>query len=109
MLTLIGFIRKVFKPDTKFCSLITVFTLFITSVIIFSLIYFFICTPSQFNSNIIDKKGLHIKPVRNYLDTLYFSFITQSTTGFGDISPKGHKTKFVVMLQILSVIIIASM
>jgi hypothetical protein len=109
MLTLVAFMRKVFRPDTERCYLLSVFTLFIISIVLFSLLYYFICKPHQFYSNVVDKKGKQITPVNEYFDLLYFSFITQSTTGFGDIAPKENQAKFIVMLQIISVLIIASL
>ena len=42
----------------------------------------------------------------NYFDALYFSFVTQSTVGYGDIVPTNILTKSITMLQLLSVIAI---
>lgn len=36
-------------------------------------------------------------------DGLYFSFITQTTIGFGDVVPKSYLAKIIVILQCLSV------
>ena len=109
MLTLVAFMRRVFKPNTEHCYLLSIFTLFIISIVFFSLLYYFVCKPHQFYSNVVDKDGKQISPVNEYFDLLYFSFVTQSTTGFGDIAPKAKQAKFLVMLQIISVLIIASL
>lgn len=37
----------------------------------------------------------------NLGDALYFSFVSMTTTGYGDISPRSGSAKFVVCLQIL--------
>ena len=37
----------------------------------------------------------------NYLTYFYFSLATQSTVGYGDISPKTQKAKFLVIIQFL--------
>jgi hypothetical protein len=43
----------------------------------------------------------------NYLDFLYFSTITATTVGYGDISPNGRIARLIVMLQsLLSVIFV---
>ena len=109
MLTLIAFMRKVFSPKDDYCRLVSMFTVFIISIIVFSLIYYFICTPSEFYSSIMLPSGTPLRPVDEYFDLVYFSFITQSTTGFGDIAPQGTISRIVVMLQVLSILGIASM
>ena len=109
MFTLIAFMRKVFSPKEDYCRLISMFTVFILSIIVFSLVYYFICTPKQFYSNILSPDGDHLRPVDEYFDLVYFSFITQSTTGFGDIAPRGTLARVIVMLQVLSILGIASM
>ena len=68
-------------------------TLFILSILIFSLIYYFTCNPTKdFYYNI------HITPnskvIDSYLDYVYLSAQIQCTLGFGDISPKTKKTRF---------------
>lgn len=48
-----------------------------------------------------------ISPINNLFDKLfngfYFSLITQTTIGFGDIVPQTKISKLLVMLQVLSV------
>lgn len=39
--------------------------------------------------------------LRTRIDALYFTVITMSTVGYGDISPAGQHARVVVMLQIL--------
>ncbi len=42
------------------------------------------------------------KPVSNWVDALYFSFVTGATVGYGDLHPMSSHGKQLVMLQILS-------
>lgn len=42
------------------------------------------------------------KPVSNWVDALYFSFVTGATVGYGDLHPMTSHGKQLVMLQILS-------
>jgi len=42
------------------------------------------------------------QPVQNWVDALYFSFITGVTIGYGDFHPVNEQGKILVMIQILS-------
>lgn len=42
------------------------------------------------------------KPVENWIDALYFSFITAATIGYGDLHPVNQLGKILVILQIIS-------
>jgi hypothetical protein len=42
------------------------------------------------------------QPIQNWIDALYFSFITGVTIGYGDFYPINQDGKILVMLQILS-------
>ena len=61
-------------------------------LIFFSIVYFNYLTSDDFNSS--DK-------LENYSDYLYFSVITHSSVGYGDISPKTPKAKKLVMLHVI--------
>ena len=41
------------------------------------------------------------KSVHNYIDKLYFSIVTQTLLGYGDIIPASNKVRFLVCIQIL--------
>lgn len=74
-------------------------TLLIMTNIIYSLVYVFFCSDSS------DWNGIDPKTDRTFLEKfmnrLYFSVVTFSTVGYGDISPKTHKARMLVMTQIL--------
>ena len=44
--------------------------------------------------------------VTDYFDRLYFSVVTQTTLGYGDIFPASRKVRIITMLQALSTLAI---
>lgn len=82
--------------------------LFCLSIFIYSLIYCFLFNKGDFNYNTNYKKK-YISISDKFLEMLYFSSITQSTVGFGDISPKTRKAKIIVVVQILTSFILLSL
>jgi hypothetical protein len=65
---------------------------FILAAFCFSVLYLYIVRmqgPDAFSANL------------NLGDALYFSIVTMTTTGYGDISPKSGWAKFAVSVQIL--------
>ena len=46
------------------------------------------------------------KAVVDYFDRLYFSVITQTTLGYGDIFPASRKVRIISMFQALSTVLI---
>lgn len=76
-------------------QLVNTVLLQISIIIIFSFIYYFIGEDNFiFNIN-----NLNVK-VTNYLEYLYFSIGTSSSTGFGDIVPITQLARTLVILQI---------
>lgn len=74
----------------------------IFSIILFSFLYYiayyYLETESPYHTK-YEKKY-------NYFDFLFFSISTQSTIGYGDVSPTHNITKFLTSLQLLSVAVI---
>ncbi|MCX5212096.1 potassium channel family protein [Kitasatospora sp. NBC_00240] len=62
--------------------------LILLSMVVFSAGYFVLAQDNQFND------------LRTRLDALYFTVITMSTVGYGDITPTGDEARVVVILQI---------
>lgn len=65
-------------------------------ILVFSVIYY-----NMHSDNFIFIERDDKKDENNYLDYFYFSTVTSSSTGFGDISPKTTIAKVIVTLQIL--------
>lgn len=71
--------------------------LFILSVCIFGTLYYIL--------GVYDKTSFTINHRANrnmtFFEAIYFSFITQSTIGYGDFSPNTSIAKIVVILHII--------
>ena len=59
-------------------------------ILIFTILYYFLLTPEDFNSK---------NKMNGFIDHLYFSIITHSAIGYGDISPKSKFGKLLVILH----------
>ena len=73
----------------------------ILSIVVFAMIYYFIdvfTDEKQFNTD---------KRENRFWDKLYFSLVTQSTVGYGDIYPVTALTKLFVSLQIFVTMVMA--
>ena len=79
--------------------LLKIISIQIFIIILFSLIYYFIG-----NDNfILNYSNNNINNKFNYFDYLYFSVVTSSTTGYGDIIPSTKLARILVTTQILLV------
>ena len=68
-------------------------------IILFSLIYYVI-GKENFEFNIFNKNS---KRDINYLDYLYFSIVTSSSTGYGDILPTTDLSRLLTCIQMFLV------
>ena len=90
------FYNKILNSDKIF---------FITLIIFFfTLIYFFTCNDDDFKG--LDKKNYNNNPLERFINLFYFSCVTSSTIGYGDIHPFTTKTKLIAIIQILFIIIL---
>jgi len=88
-LLLLREIRKVVVQAQQGHPATNILVLICLSLVIFAAAYLALARhPGEFN-------GLHTR-----LDALYFTVITVSTVGFGDISPAGQAARAVVIVQI---------
>ena len=61
------------------------------------------------NANTLDISNESLQPKKmNWLDSLYFSLITQATIGYGDIVPRSKRAKIIVITQVLFSFLIIS-
>ena len=87
-------------------SFIQIFLVWLGVVTGFSFIYQFLSTESS--SLIITTTG---EQVINIFDSLYFSFVSATTTGFGDIIPTGYfrlLSSFEVIISLLVIAVVTS-
>ena len=73
------------------------YILYFLILICFSLIYWYFGTSENFN---FVKESNNNSDSLTFINALYFSFITQSTTGYGDITPKTKLMRIIVICQL---------
>lgn len=96
---MINLYQKIIKPFKKKIA-IDILLVNIITIIIFSLIYHFILTPSHFSNP---------ENHKTYIDTLYLTFVTHSTLGYGDIYPTTVYSKICVIIQLFIVLMTYSL
>ena len=72
-------------------------------LLILSCVYYFLDQYSSENIFFIRDSNEH---KISFWEAIYFTIITQSTIGFGDIVPKSPLTRFLVSFQALSTILL---
>jgi voltage-gated potassium channel len=75
--------------------------LMISSILVFALLYFI--------SGKFATQYLNEKENLSFFNALYFSIVTQSTVGYGDLVPTNVLTKSITMLQLLTIVAIIGM
>lgn len=91
--------RSFWKQKVRIVS----FLLFCANVVLFALIYQFAFSSEDF------RWPLHDTSDKTFIDYVYFSVSTASTTGFGDIVPKSKLCRTVVTIQQICSVFILSM
>lgn len=71
--------------------------MFLATVVLYTIIYQYLLGPDHFNG--LDENS-------GVIDYLYFSTVSQSSVGYGDISPKSSLARLIVSLQIITGLII---
>ena len=71
--------------------------LLLTILLLSLIIHFFINTKN-------DWYGIEDKEI-SYLDSVYYTMVTFSTIGYGDITPKSNRAKIITIMIILSLIL----
>ena len=67
-------------------------------IFLFTIIYWSLGTNDNFSFNTSQTE-------LSFLDALYFTLVTQTTIGYGDISPKSQLMRFITVCHIISLII----
>jgi len=80
-----------------------IFLMWVLMIIVFGLIFFALSLDSE---NALLYRGNAIaKNINGLFDSVYYSFITATTTGYGDISPQGLSKLFAVIEVLFGVIV----
>lgn len=88
-------LNKIFSKKIKFKRVMIKMFL---SILTFSLLYFI---GGKFATRYLNEtQKIH------FFDALYFSIVTQSTVGYGDLVPTNILTKSITMVQLLTVVAI---
>lgn len=90
------FFNKLFNKDKLFVIGIIIF--------IFTLLYFYLCNDDDFKG--LDEKLYNNNPFERFIHLFYFSCVTSSTIGYGDIHPYSFKSKIISIIHILLIIIL---
>ena len=77
------------------------------TILVFGIIYTFFDESEFIYRDDTHNQFAKIKNI--FFERLYFSIITQTTIGYGDIVPNSDATRFVVAIQALSTILIILM
>ncbi|PNH12588.1 hypothetical protein TSOC_000482 [Tetrabaena socialis] len=72
---------------------------------IFSILFMVVCRNADEHFNGINPQQDNASLMNAYLTRVYFTIVTASTTGFGDISPKSGIARFLTCLLILLVMV----
>ena len=75
-------------------NIIGFITFYVLIILVFSIIYYII------GSHNFNYKHYHLNK-HYFLDCVYFSTVTNSAVGYGDITPKTKLAKIIVIIQIL--------
>lgn len=90
------FFNKLFNKDKLFLIGLIIF--------IFTLLYFFLCNDDDFKG--LDEKMYNKNPIERFIHLFYFSCVTSSTTGYGDIYAYTSKSKIITIIHMLLIIIL---
>ncbi len=80
-----------------------IFLLWVLMIVVFGLV-FFILSLDEGNALLYQGKVID-KSIKGIFDSVYYSFITATTTGYGDITPQGLSRLFAIIEVLFGVIV----
>jgi len=83
-------------------TFLDIFLLWVSAVMCFGFIYYFFADERSYLYSSVFQN-----PVERFIDHIYFSFITATTTGFGDIIPVGNFKVVAIFQVILGLLLLA--
>tara|TARA_Y100000816_G_C25934307_1_gene487269 strand:- start:423 stop:698 length:276 start_codon:yes stop_codon:yes gene_type:complete len=81
--------------------------LFCVSVLAFGILYYKVIGYDNFTSDL--RRTTTPDEATKLFDLIYFSAITQSTVGLGDVAPRTRTGQLLVIVQVIATLIIASL
>lgn len=82
-------------------------SLFCMSVLVFGLLYYKVVGYDNFTSDL--RRTTSPDEFTKLFDLIYFSAITQSTVGLGDVAPRTRIGQLLVIVQVVTTLVIASL
>lgn len=80
---------------------------FLAFIFLFTLIYYFFTDEDEYTVLSTNTRE-DFNKMTNFLDFLYYSIMTQSTVGYGDITPNSNKVRILSALQALTTVLLIS-
>lgn len=111
---IVSIFKRSSHPDFKILSGRKIFLLFVTILCSYSFLY----TSMNITSNgrdfsnasdetLNDPKNKPKTALQSMFDFLYFSMVSMSTVGYGDVSPKSYRAKFLVCTHLMAAFVLA--
>ena len=95
--------RRGFSSWLDKFSFWNILLIWVIVIAVFGIIYYFFSNSQMYLLNVSTQQ-----PINSLMDTVYFSFVTATTTGFGDILPVGI-FKIMAMFEVIGVLLLLAL